>query len=61
MQTIENVEVWPIISLILFFVFFLGVLVYIIRIDNKFIKKMKEMPLDDGTVNHSVSDNIRKN
>ena len=49
LQAIENIELWPVISLFIFFLFFLGVLIYIIRIDKGFIKRMKELPLDDGT------------
>jgi cytochrome c oxidase cbb3-type subunit IV len=48
LQAIENIEIWPIISLIIFFLFFLGVLIYIVRVDKAFIQRMKEMPLDDG-------------
>jgi cytochrome c oxidase cbb3-type subunit IV len=47
LQAIENIEIWPMISLIIFFLFFLGVLIYIIRVDKDFIKRMKEMPLDE--------------
>jgi hypothetical protein len=57
LQTIENIEIWPIISLIIFFIFFLGVLIYIIRVDKNYIKRMKEMPLDDHTYNHSTTEN----
>jgi cbb3-type cytochrome oxidase subunit 3 len=59
LQTIENVEIWPVISLIIFFLFFLGVLVYILRADKNHINKMKEMPLDDGTFNDSMNDKIQ--
>ncbi|MBR9999127.1 MAG: cbb3-type cytochrome c oxidase subunit 3 [Cyclobacteriaceae bacterium] len=49
LQAIENVEIWPLISMIIFFIFFLGVLIYILTVDKVFIQKMKEMPMDDGT------------
>jgi hypothetical protein len=52
LQTIQNVEVWPLISLVIFFVFFVGILVKVILTDKTFIKKMEELPLDDGTVNN---------
>jgi len=51
LQTIQNIEIWPLISLVIFFVFFVGVLIKVILIDKKFIRKMEELPLDDGTVN----------
>ena len=52
LQSIQNVDVWPVISLVIFFIFFVGILIKVALIDKKFIKKMKDMPLDDGTVNN---------
>ena len=52
LQSIQNVDIWPVISLVIFFVFFVGILIKVALTDKKFIKKMKEMPLDDGTVNN---------
>ena len=45
-ERIENVEVWPVISLIIFFVFFIGLIVWLIRIDRGYIDKMKNLPLE---------------
>jgi cbb3-type cytochrome oxidase subunit 3 len=41
------VEIWPIISLILFFVFFTLTIIRIFFMDKKHIDKMKNLPLDD--------------
>ncbi len=49
LESIQGVDIWPVISLVIFFLFFLGILVKVALIDKKFIKKMEEMPLDDGT------------
>jgi hypothetical protein len=49
LESIQGVDIWPIISLVIFFIFFVGILVKVALIDKKFIKKMEEMPLDDGT------------
>ena len=38
-ERIENVEVWPVISLVIFFLFFAGLLIYVFMIDKNFIKK----------------------
>jgi len=56
LQSIENVEIWGIISLILFFLFFIGVVVKVILIDKKHIREMEEMPLDDGTINNQSTE-----
>jgi cytochrome c oxidase cbb3-type subunit 4 len=61
LRTIENVEIWPLISLIIFFLFFIGVAIYLLTIDRKFIKKMKELPMDDGTVSPPVTEENRNN
>ncbi|MFN2127825.1 MAG: cbb3-type cytochrome c oxidase subunit 3 [Anaerolineales bacterium] len=50
LQSIKNVEIWGIISLILFFLFFIGVVIKVILIDKKYIRKMEKMPLDDETM-----------
>jgi cytochrome c oxidase cbb3-type subunit 4 len=56
LQSIKNVEIWGIISLILFLLFFIGVVIKVILIDKKHIRKMKEMPLDDGTTNNQSTE-----
>lgn len=44
-EQVENVEIWPIISLTIFFVFFIGLTIYVLRINKAHIKHMEEMPL----------------
>lgn len=51
----ENIEVGPVISLIIFFVFFIGLLYWVFKVDKNFIKKMEDMPLNDGSVAHQDS------
>jgi len=46
LQSIEGVEVYPLISLIIFVLFFVAIFVWMIRIDKKYLKEMSEMPLD---------------
>jgi cytochrome c oxidase cbb3-type subunit 4 len=61
LRTIENIEIWPLISLIIFFLFFIGVVFYLLTVDKDFIKKMKELPMDDGTVSQPVSEKNQNN
>lgn len=46
-EQVHNVEVWPIISLIIFFVFFVGLIVYVWRMRKDYIEYMEEIPLAD--------------
>jgi cytochrome c oxidase cbb3-type subunit IV len=48
LQSIENVQIWPIISFCIFFLFFLILSWWAITADKKYINEMREMPLRDG-------------
>ncbi|SKC43717.1 cytochrome C oxidase Cbb3 [Ohtaekwangia koreensis] len=50
LQSIENIAIWPIISFVIFFVFFLCLLLWVFTTDKKFIDKMKSMPMDDSSL-----------
>lgn len=51
----ENIAVGPVISLVIFFAFFIVLLYWVFKVDKGFIKKMENMPLDDKTVGHKNS------
>ena len=46
LQSIDNIAIWPVISFVIFFLFFICLLWWVFTTDKKFIDKMKEMPLD---------------
>lgn len=48
LQSIENIAIWPIISLSIFFIFFLVLLWWVFTVDKSFIKKMEDLPLNDS-------------
>lgn len=47
-EGIENIEWAPIVSLVLFFVFFVGMIIMVFKTDSSFFNKMKQLPLDDA-------------
>jgi len=49
LQSIDNIEIWPVISFLIFFSFFLGLLIWVFTVDKKYVNKMKSMPMDDAT------------
>ena len=49
LQSIENIEVWPVVSFVIFFIFFLCLLWWVLTADKKFIDKMKKLPMEDST------------
>lgn len=48
LRSIDHVAIWPVISFIIFFLFFLVLLWWTFTVDKKFIRDMSEMPLQDG-------------
>ena len=46
-EQIQSIEIWPIISLILFFVFFTLTIIRIFFMDKKYVERMKSLPLND--------------
>ncbi len=54
LRSIENIEIYPIISLIIFLLFFLGVFIWVLRTPKEHIKHMENLPLDENDTNPSL-------
>ena len=46
LESIDNIAIWPVISFVIFFLFFIRLLWWVFTTDKKFIETMKSMPLD---------------
>lgn len=46
-ESISGIEIYPIISFLVFFTFFILVTFYVFRLDKKHVKEMSEFALDD--------------
>jgi len=57
LQSIENVAIWPIISFVIFFLFFLCLLWWVATVDKKVIKKISELPLESTAGNDANKSN----
>jgi cytochrome c oxidase cbb3-type subunit 4 len=51
LQNIDNIQIWPVISFVIFFLFFIVLLWWTFSVDKGFIRQMSELPLEDGTPN----------
>jgi cytochrome c oxidase cbb3-type subunit 4 len=49
LQGIDNVAIWPIISFVIFFLFFLVLIWWVVTADKGYIRKMKQLPLEDSS------------
>lgn len=52
LQSIDGVSVYPIISLIVFVLFFVVILVWMLKVDKKYIKKMENLPFEQEEKNN---------
>lgn len=48
LQGIDNIAIWPVISFVIFFLFFLGLLWWVFTADKKVIEKMEALPLSEN-------------
>jgi cbb3-type cytochrome oxidase subunit 3 len=55
LQSIENIAIWPVISFVIFFAFFLCLLLWVFTTDKKIIDKMKALPMEDAAPENEPS------
>ena len=46
LETITGVDVYPMISLLIFFTFFAGLAIWAVKANKQYISKVKNLPLD---------------
>jgi cytochrome c oxidase cbb3-type subunit IV len=47
LQSIEGVEFYTIVSMVIFIFFFVGMTIWLFKVDKKYIKTMSELPLEE--------------
>jgi len=47
-SSIDGIEIYPIISFIIFFAFFIGVTFFVITAKKNYIEELSNLPFDDG-------------
>ncbi len=50
LEAIQGIEIYPVLSLFIFIIFFMTVLAWIYQADPSHLKKMAELPLDPADV-----------
>lgn len=52
LQSIEGISIYPIISLVVFVLFFVIILVWMLKVDKNYIKKMENLPFEKEEENN---------
>ncbi|HTJ51454.1 MAG TPA: hypothetical protein VL443_18470 [Cyclobacteriaceae bacterium] len=47
LQNIDNIAIWPVISFVIFFLFFFSLLWWVFTVDKNLINKIKNLPLEE--------------
>lgn len=47
METIAGIEIYPLISLCIFFAFFIGLIYFVIRLKDAHVKAMESLPFEN--------------
>jgi hypothetical protein len=53
-EQVEGIATMPLISLVIFFSFFLGLTVWVIRANKQYLGEVEALPLEDNTIQDSV-------
>jgi cbb3-type cytochrome oxidase subunit 3 len=56
LSNIEGVSIFPLISLILFFLFFAATIIWVLRLDKKYIVRMGNLPLESKSKDENNSE-----
>ena len=56
LSSIDGVSIYPIISLILFFLVFAFTIIWVVKLDKKYINRMGNLPLDSNSENENNSE-----
>lgn len=48
-ETIVGIEVYPLISMMIFFLFFLGVTAYVVFLRKSYINEMEQLPIESDS------------
>ncbi len=58
LQNIENIAIWPMVSFVIFFVFFICLLLWVFSVDKKHIEKMENLPFEGNDLKNETNLNI---
>lgn len=48
METIAGIEIYPLVSFVIFFTFFLGLFAYVLLLRKGYVKELENLPLTDN-------------
>lgn len=59
-ETIQGIEIFPLIALVIFFGFFIGLIYYVVKLRKSDVKEWSEMPLEEDEEHNKLNNNDMK-
>ena len=59
LQSADGIGTYPMISLVIFFLFFVGLIIWVARYKKSAIEEFSQMPLNDGIVTHEKESELQ--
>ena len=60
LESIDGIGIYPIVTLIMFFVFFIVMILWLFNMDKTYLKNMAKMPLDQNEVSKKFKGNMNE-
>lgn len=57
METISGIEIYPVIALLIFFLFFVGLVLWVFTYKKQTLNELSNLPLNDGKNNEETKSN----
>ncbi|WP_091096527.1 cbb3-type cytochrome oxidase subunit 3 [Paenimyroides marinum] len=57
METISGIEIYPVIALLIFFLFFVGLVLWVFTYKKQTLNELSNLPLNDGKNNEETNSN----
>ena len=57
LESVAGIEIYPLISFMIFFVFFISVTVYVLRLDKNFITSVSNYPINEDETDNNPENN----
>ncbi len=61
LSSIENVSIYPVITLIIFLAVFIGAVIWIVTRDKEYISELENIPLENSNFNKNSENENEKN
>lgn len=58
LTSIAGIEIYPLISLGVFFIFFIGLLVFVVKLSKKYVNVMESLPLEKETGSVEINKSV---